>query len=316
MLFLLAGLSDAADGYLAKRYGWRTELGAYLDPIADKALLVSIYVTLGFAGHLPAWLVIAVVSRDILIVGAVVLSWMLSRPMSLHPILVSKANTFSQIVLAGLVLAELGLGLGLEQLVAVWSGSLARSPSSLPPPISGRGSGIWRAMSRARAPLPSRKRKPAPLKSCRALGGQGDVNVAQLTLDLPHRAALGAEDFLVSDCNLAAVRLIDAWPEWQGNVQLLIGPAASGKTHLARVWQARSGATRATPASARYWSDRCDGRGDGAGGRGYRSRTPMTRRHCSISSTSRARRASSCCSPRARPLRGLDLRRFPIFCRG
>jgi chromosomal replication initiation ATPase DnaA len=73
------------------------------------------------------------------------------------------------------------------------------------------------------------------------------VNVAQLSLDLPHRAALGAEDFLVSDCNLAAVRLIDAWPEWQGNVQLLIGPAASGKTHLARVWQARSGATAPSP---------------------------------------------------------------------
>ena len=65
VLFLLAGLSDAVDGYLAKRFGWQTELGAYLDPIADKALLVSIYVTLGFANHLPVWLVIAVVSRDI-----------------------------------------------------------------------------------------------------------------------------------------------------------------------------------------------------------------------------------------------------------
>ena len=72
---------------LAKRYGWNSELGAYLDPIADKALLVSIYVTLGFAGHLPVWLVIAVVSRDILIVGAVVLSWMLSRPLSMQPLL-------------------------------------------------------------------------------------------------------------------------------------------------------------------------------------------------------------------------------------
>ena len=119
LLFLLAGLSDAADGYLAKRYGWNSELGAYLDPIADKALLVSIYVTLGFAGHLPVWLVIAVVSRDILIVGAVVLSWMLSRPLSMRPLLVSKANTLSQIVLAGLVLAELGLGLGLHALVNV-----------------------------------------------------------------------------------------------------------------------------------------------------------------------------------------------------
>jgi cardiolipin synthase len=119
LLFLLAGLSDAADGYLAKRFGWGSELGAYLDPIADKALLVSIYVTLGLAGHLPVWLVIAVVSRDILIVGAVVLSWMLSRPLSMRPLLVSKANTLSQIVLAGLVLAELGLGLGLHDIVKV-----------------------------------------------------------------------------------------------------------------------------------------------------------------------------------------------------
>ena len=53
VLFLLAGLSDAADGYLAKRFGWHTELGAYLDPIADKALLVSIYLMLGFTNHLP-----------------------------------------------------------------------------------------------------------------------------------------------------------------------------------------------------------------------------------------------------------------------
>ena len=119
LLFLLAGLSDAADGFLAKRFGWDSELGAYLDPIADKALLVSIYVTLGLAGHLPVWLVIAVVSRDILIVGAVVLSWMLSRPLSMQPLLISKANTFSQIVLAGLILAELGLGLGLEGLVTL-----------------------------------------------------------------------------------------------------------------------------------------------------------------------------------------------------
>jgi cardiolipin synthase len=55
VLFLLAGVSDAADGYLAKRFQWRTELGAYLDPIADKLLLMSIYVTLGFSNTLPAW---------------------------------------------------------------------------------------------------------------------------------------------------------------------------------------------------------------------------------------------------------------------
>jgi cardiolipin synthase (CMP-forming) len=165
MLFLTAGLSDAADGYLAKSYGWRTELGAYLDPIADKALLVSIYVTLGFAGHLPVWLVIAVVTRDILIVGAVVLSWMLSRPMALHPILISKLNTFAQIVLAGLVLAELGLGLGLEELVAVcvWiTGGLT---------ILSAAAYFWAWLVHMAsyeprpAPLPSRKSKSAPMKS-------------------------------------------------------------------------------------------------------------------------------------------------------
>jgi chromosomal replication initiation ATPase DnaA len=68
------------------------------------------------------------------------------------------------------------------------------------------------------------------------------VSEEQLILDLPHRAALGAEDFLVSECNLGAVRLIDSWPDWQDRIQLLIGPPASGKTHLVRVWQAISGA--------------------------------------------------------------------------
>ena len=120
VLFLLAGLSDAVDGYLAKRFGWQTELGTYLDPIADKALLVSIYVTLGLANHLPVWLVIAVVSRDILIVGAFILSWILSRPVTVSPLLVSKVNTLVQLVLASLVLAELGFGLGLEPFVAVF----------------------------------------------------------------------------------------------------------------------------------------------------------------------------------------------------
>jgi chromosomal replication initiation ATPase DnaA len=73
------------------------------------------------------------------------------------------------------------------------------------------------------------------------------VTLAQLTFDLPHRAALGAEDFLVSDCNVAAVKLIDAWPEWTDHVQLLTGPAASGKTHLVRVWQERSSARALEP---------------------------------------------------------------------
>ncbi|MGB8274330.1 MAG: DNA replication protein, partial [Alphaproteobacteria bacterium] len=64
----------------------------------------------------------------------------------------------------------------------------------------------------------------------------------QLPLDLPHRPALGLEDFLVAPCNVGAVRWIDRWPDWPGPVLAITGPSACGKTHLAHVWQARSGA--------------------------------------------------------------------------
>jgi cardiolipin synthase len=108
LLILAAGISDAVDGFLAKRFGMASELGAYLDPLADKALIVSIYVALGIAHAIPIWLVILVVSRDIMIVGAFMLSWLIGRPMPVKPHPVSKLNTAAQIVLAGLVLAAHG----------------------------------------------------------------------------------------------------------------------------------------------------------------------------------------------------------------
>jgi cardiolipin synthase (CMP-forming) len=120
--FVLAGVSDAVDGFIAKRFGLATELGAYLDPLADKLLLVSIFVALGVMDALPSWLVIAVVSRDILIVVGVMLSWLLDRPITIRPLAVSKANTVAQILLAATVLADDGFGLGLEvpRIVLVW----------------------------------------------------------------------------------------------------------------------------------------------------------------------------------------------------
>jgi cardiolipin synthase len=116
MLFLVAGISDAVDGFLAKHLGQRTELGAYLDPLADKALIVSIYVTLGVMGEIPRWLVILVVSRDIMIVGAVMLSWLVGSPIKVKPLLVSKLNTVAQILFACLVLGSLGFNLSTEPL--------------------------------------------------------------------------------------------------------------------------------------------------------------------------------------------------------
>lgn len=108
LLFLAAGVSDAVDGFLAKRFGMATELGAYLDPLADKAMIVSIYVALGIAEAIPRWLVILVVSRDVMIVGAVILSWVVDKPVALKPLMVSKLNTVAQIALALVVLAAIG----------------------------------------------------------------------------------------------------------------------------------------------------------------------------------------------------------------
>ena len=109
LVFLVAGISDGVDGFLAKRFNWETELGAYLDPIADKLLIVCIFIALGVTDKLPSWIVIAVVSRDVLIVIAVVLSWLLGHPTPMRPIAVSKANTVAQIVLAATVLFELAV---------------------------------------------------------------------------------------------------------------------------------------------------------------------------------------------------------------
>ena len=84
-IFVLAGISDGVDGFIAKRFGLQTELGAYLDPLADKLLLVSIFVSLGMLRVLPPWVVILVVSRDILIVGGVLLSKMINQPVRVQP---------------------------------------------------------------------------------------------------------------------------------------------------------------------------------------------------------------------------------------
>ncbi len=114
VVFLLAGVSDAVDGFLAKRFHMKSELGAYLDPLADKVLIVSIYVALGITESIPRWIVILVVSRDILIVGGIMLAALLGKPMQVKPVLVSKLNTVAQIVYACLVLAALAFGFTAE----------------------------------------------------------------------------------------------------------------------------------------------------------------------------------------------------------
>ena len=110
-LFLAAGISDGVDGFLAKRFHMSSELGAYLDPLADKALLISIYVTLAAVGKLPAALAILVVSRDLMILVAVLVSWLLKKPVEIRPVWISKFNTVAQIAFAAFVLGARAYGL-------------------------------------------------------------------------------------------------------------------------------------------------------------------------------------------------------------
>ncbi len=122
LVFLLAGVSDALDGWLARRTNARSKLGAMLDPLADKALLVSVYVTAAATGLLPDWLAILVVFRDVVILGGLAMFIALGQRPSIRPLFISKVNTFAQIALAALALFVPGFGLPLAGLVAalVW----------------------------------------------------------------------------------------------------------------------------------------------------------------------------------------------------
>jgi cardiolipin synthase (CMP-forming) len=111
-VFVAAGVSDGLDGFIAKHFNRRTRLGALLDPIADKSLLVSVYVTLGWVGALPKWIVILVVFRDIMIVGGFLLIHTTAAPKRFDPLYISKLNTLAQIALVVFVLAQHGFGAG------------------------------------------------------------------------------------------------------------------------------------------------------------------------------------------------------------
>lgn len=118
LLFLAAGLSDGLDGWLARATQSHSALGALLDPVADKALLVSVYVTLAATGVLPDWLAILVVFRDIVIVGGLTLLWMAGNRPPIRPLWLSKVNTVLQIGLAALALFVHGFAVPMQTAIA------------------------------------------------------------------------------------------------------------------------------------------------------------------------------------------------------
>jgi len=115
LLFAVAGISDGLDGYLAKHFGWQSRLGGLLDPLADKVLLVSSYLTLAILGMIPMLLMLLVILRDLVIVtGALVYNFRI-RELEAAPSLISKVNTFTQILLVLVVVLDEGL-IGLPDL--------------------------------------------------------------------------------------------------------------------------------------------------------------------------------------------------------
>lgn len=115
-LFLTAGLSDGLDGYLARHFKWTSRLGAILDPLADKLLMVSSYLVLGWLGELPLWLVAWVILRDVIIIGGTLAYRLLVGRVEFEPILLSKINTVCQILLVTITLLVLA---GVQMLLPV-----------------------------------------------------------------------------------------------------------------------------------------------------------------------------------------------------
>jgi cardiolipin synthase len=109
VVFGVAGFSDALDGFLAKRFDWRSRLGSLMDPLADKLLLVSCFVTLGWLGWIPVWLVALVILRDLVIVAGAIFYNMRIEQLEAEPTMVSKLNTAAQIFLVLTVIFSLGV---------------------------------------------------------------------------------------------------------------------------------------------------------------------------------------------------------------
>ena len=109
-LFIVAGVSDGLDGYLAKNYGWQTRLGGFLDPAGDKLLVAWSFGTLAYLGHIPVWLAVVVILRDVVIVAGSFMYHYLVRRLEGEPTRISKLNTALELTYLGFVMLKAGYG--------------------------------------------------------------------------------------------------------------------------------------------------------------------------------------------------------------
>ena len=103
-ILVYAGVSDAVDGFISKRYNLSSKLGGYLDPIADKALLISVFISLGYTGYLYSWLILIVVFRDILILLGALIYHLMYQDLVIEPLVISKINTTVQFILLAVII--------------------------------------------------------------------------------------------------------------------------------------------------------------------------------------------------------------------
>ena len=115
-VFGFAGASDALDGFLARRFGITSRFGEYLDPAADKLLMLASFVTLTAVGMAPFWLTATVIGRDVAIVAGVVLARLMSLPIKVEPLAIGKASTVVQVGYVGLLLLLLSLNVDMPPL--------------------------------------------------------------------------------------------------------------------------------------------------------------------------------------------------------
>ena len=109
-LFSIAGLSDSVDGYIAKKYHWDTRLGAFLDPAGDKLLVAWSFGTLAYLGHIPVWLAVIVILRDVIIVAGSFMYHYLVRRLEGEPTFISKLNTGLEFAFLIFVMSRAGFG--------------------------------------------------------------------------------------------------------------------------------------------------------------------------------------------------------------
>jgi cardiolipin synthase len=147
-IFAAAGLSDAVDGYLAKRFGLASKLGAYLDPAADKALMLAAFIALTILGAVPLWLTLIVLAREVLFVLAIGLAIALQIPLVIRPLLIGKVGTALQVLFIVAHLAALAFGFSLDVVTPgadyVLAGVLMLSVVAY--------AAVWRRTLRAAAP--------------------------------------------------------------------------------------------------------------------------------------------------------------------